>query len=55
MTETVDIDPKELEEIRDEIAEIEGQIIWSKEDQGRWKALIWALGIEDRTPPWERE
>lgn len=44
---------KSEDEIREEIEQIEGKIIWSKTDQGRWKALVWALDI-DRTPPWER-
>jgi len=51
MTEVV---LKEPQEIADEIAEIEAQPIYSKEDQGRWRALVWVLGL-DREPPWESE
>lgn len=50
----VEVTPKDAQEIADELAEIENQIIWSKEDQGRWRALVWVLGL-DREPPWEGE
>jgi len=48
------VSPKDAQEIADRLAEIKNQMIWSKEDQGEWRALVWALGVEgDRVPPWE--
>jgi len=48
----VEVTMKTAQEVADELAELENQMLWSKEDQGRWRVLVWVLGL-DREPPWE--